>query len=1171
MRLNFRQGINTARINQGQPDFLAYVNGGMLSINITTTRLLVTLAYKDQNFLIEEPTTVIQAWGPITWNSQWGAQPSVPVYHFYWDINLATGEQTRSFTHSAPIVGATTPVRPAFDQHWFDTTVNVMKVWNGTFWVERIRVFAGSCAPSTQAIVHRPFGSQVELNDMCAAGFVAYGNDLKAIRLNNGQLMTTETDILVKQGGYSSPVQLEGLSTSLLASEPIPAFYAVAVSGLGQVGLALPNNPDRRAIGVIREDATLGSPVTVITEGVVFNEQWNWNLVLGKDLVLGESGQLVQDNMGLASLAQRVGNILTAQSVLISLNQVSNGLQGPQGPTGPVGPVIGVLGPTGPAGINGTDGTMGPAGVPGTVGPTGPAGISADQLFHIQVGAQGLGHLHTATVSMADLTALMDSYQDGDGIVTFDKITNTVNGHQHTLTISYNYYTGKLSVTNITSAHPLVHTATVATFFDHGGGAALWAEERLIVSLPAAKTQGLMIDALLPDPSPPAPVDGGMIDYWDQDTGEFYQIPAYKRVDQVKLEAHELSVEANSYLREHAVDYDRIQANVYPTDYAYGWYILTAGPASIPYKGVCTGDAGSIFTYSGGPNAEADYISIFVPRVDTTANPPVGSRPPPPFVLKNTKKQTETKWFIPTSFLISQSSTSMLICGYHSSGTPGPFIDGISVVVVAPTDVNNRASDTNPYTTILWQATVPIPSNSGTFNSEGAWAAPSITMANMWYGVVVGYHDINASSYTLVLLDSVDGHIIWQRTFQSNNAMIETGNGDPLTKLMIAPCTFTFGGGVGASISETDLDFFVLYGDTVLRHDGRTGNVVWSSKLMVPDTLVNSSYLPSQDVAGWKSFNFDSDTNILNINGFFFLDGALGVSSFAEGRGLVIRLEGWDGAFHDAAIVSVDGRFMKSFQSNDRTMIIRTSSPDYWGQATVDYTHVGGLNYNANTGNGTSVVSQFAFYGNFTDTIYTSVGEYTGYLGTAGNRWSMVVGPYSRAGGPDLLTAYNLYYRHNAGLGGAAMGLISSDGDFSTTLSYITFNNEPMAWTTAVPIAITSVASTATVIINTDVGFTTINNNLLTPVTSVEYFEGNVTELPRPAVKVDNLTELGALRLLNTGLPAPIYNYGSKFDKKGDIRIDEQYIYICFRDYTGLQSTDTPIWRRIPIEPWTIQ
>lgn len=318
MRLSFRQGIVRALNVSGSPSFLSYNSGAnTMDINITSVKLLVTLAYRDQNYLIEQPVDQTSVWGPFIWNSAWGTQPPVPNYYLYWDIRLSDGVVTYGFTPNAPVIASSQPAS-APDKHWWDTTDGLMKVWDGTFWVEKVRVFAGSFAPNSQTIVHQPFGTQIGVNEMISAGYVVYGNDERALLNHDGTLVTSETNLLIQQGGYSSPVRLEGLSTTMIAGEALPAFSAVSVTDLGVVSLA-DHVQSTRAIGMVTIDTPEGSPVTVVTEGAVFNEQWNWEFNLGRDLFLGANGTLEQRNNLSGVTQQRIGSIMTAQSILLNI------------------------------------------------------------------------------------------------------------------------------------------------------------------------------------------------------------------------------------------------------------------------------------------------------------------------------------------------------------------------------------------------------------------------------------------------------------------------------------------------------------------------------------------------------------------------------------------------------------------------------------------------------------------------------------------------------------------------------------------------------------------------------------------------------------------------------------------------------------------------------------
>ena len=329
MKLKFRQGIVRSRLDAlSAPSFLSLnTSTGVVGINITNVTLLVTAAHKSTNFLIEEVATSSSGWGPFVWDKKWGTQ-SNPVYYLYWDINLGTGAITKGYTPYAPIVSATAPTASlkVVGTHWYDLNNNVMFVSDGTFWQSVCRVFAGTYFPGQHKISHFALGSQVGITSSTSeylAGFIILGNDQKGLLTASGELMTSETDVIIKQGGYSSPVTLEALSTSSVATEPIPAFYCVTVTGLGKIGLASSSNVNKHPVGLVADDVALGESGKIITNGVLFNEQWNWNLSNGKELYCGTTGELVQKTSG--SGGQRIAFILDARSIMVDLDDIGSG------------------------------------------------------------------------------------------------------------------------------------------------------------------------------------------------------------------------------------------------------------------------------------------------------------------------------------------------------------------------------------------------------------------------------------------------------------------------------------------------------------------------------------------------------------------------------------------------------------------------------------------------------------------------------------------------------------------------------------------------------------------------------------------------------------------------------------------------------------------------------
>lgn len=372
MRLNFRQGIISSLIVSGQPSFLTNdsINNAVDIVILGQSFLRVTAAYGDDNYITEHRETVI-GWGPLVWNTSWGPDPGIWTANLYWDWDFATGSVTRGFSPLQPTYGTVQPLHPSIDQHWFDTTTNVMKVWDGLVWQPKIRVFAGSRSDDGGGgvISHQPLGSQVGITsstDEYEAGWVLYGMDMKALKKNDGTFFTSVTDANTYHGSFSSPVRLELLSSQAIADEAIPAWYCVTNVGDGHIMLADEDDVDRRPIGLVTQDLLPGQSSMIVTDGIVYNDQWDWDVeTYGKDLFVGPQGVLQQGFPVEESSRFKVGSIVDRKVILIDLVGTTAGTPGPTGPSG----ASGTVGPTGPGG----SGATGPTGSGGT-GPTGPTG-----------------------------------------------------------------------------------------------------------------------------------------------------------------------------------------------------------------------------------------------------------------------------------------------------------------------------------------------------------------------------------------------------------------------------------------------------------------------------------------------------------------------------------------------------------------------------------------------------------------------------------------------------------------------------------------------------------------------------------------------------------------------------------------------------------------------------
>ena len=232
MRINFRQGI--VRV---PPNFLQQ-SGSAVNLVIPTPAM-ATIAFADgpTDYLHTERLTVLNAWtGPFV---------SGTDYWLYWDIDTRTGVRTFGHTLLEPVVGATAPISPANDQHWFDTATNTMKVWNaatGT-WQRKIRVFAAKLAGGSVFVsmsVNSPAfeGTQVGSHMVAPAraGALVFDINGDPVRRGDGRFFTTE-DVAVTGIAASSQVKIGSIVVDAVATTSIPAYSVVNFVDFHQITL----------------------------------------------------------------------------------------------------------------------------------------------------------------------------------------------------------------------------------------------------------------------------------------------------------------------------------------------------------------------------------------------------------------------------------------------------------------------------------------------------------------------------------------------------------------------------------------------------------------------------------------------------------------------------------------------------------------------------------------------------------------------------------------------------------------------------------------------------------------------------------------------------------------------------------------------------------------------
>jgi hypothetical protein len=420
MKLNFRQGIIFAPSLVGSPDFLSAGLSNYVELLATPTNpVTVTATLGAANYLINEVSTEIHAWQLLD---------GIRTYWLYWDIDLATARVSRGYTVYQPLVLTSAPGSPIIDQHWYNPNTAMMQVWNGADWQLVCRVFAASFNGQFNAsadFTYYPFGTQVGLGPYSdqygptytvSAGYIVLGNNYQGIKTGPGpgNFITASSSFIIDQGN-TSPILLD---VEAVAAETIPAYSCVTVKTPGFINVADGIDTTHVIVGLVDRDLVLNDVGKIISSGVVYNQQWNWDLSLGKvlyadtavrpDLSPGSEGELTQIAPFPAdTVSQQVAVILSPNTILMTTSAsyaVGSKITGATGPTGvagaagapgvtgpsgvgPTGPSVtgptglvgapGVTGPAGnvgPTGPQGSPGTPGTAGIPGVQGPTGPSG-----------------------------------------------------------------------------------------------------------------------------------------------------------------------------------------------------------------------------------------------------------------------------------------------------------------------------------------------------------------------------------------------------------------------------------------------------------------------------------------------------------------------------------------------------------------------------------------------------------------------------------------------------------------------------------------------------------------------------------------------------------------------------------------------------------------------------
>lgn len=314
-RFLFRQGIVRHQTDTvGNPTHLQE-NGQYIDLVVSPDPTIFVIAHLTEDYTIVENRSISQAWGPFS---------GTVTQHLYWDVDLLTGELTRSYTSVAPITGGIEPTVPAVDQHWFDTAQTVMRVWTGSRWIVKLRVFVAEYTNSS-VLVPEPVGSQAGLVSIVNAGQILFDDEGKPVqkwtRMRDGVFLTSETP-MSSQFSRLANFRVEAAIIQAKAMESIPIHHAVAYTGPNEISLARNTDPTFPAIGVSSEGMVAEEVRSFITKGYIQNfTDWNWTEDPGTPIFVGENGELVTAPPQLWSI-QRIGVIVDPVTIFVNTQDI---------------------------------------------------------------------------------------------------------------------------------------------------------------------------------------------------------------------------------------------------------------------------------------------------------------------------------------------------------------------------------------------------------------------------------------------------------------------------------------------------------------------------------------------------------------------------------------------------------------------------------------------------------------------------------------------------------------------------------------------------------------------------------------------------------------------------------------------------------------------------------
>lgn len=330
-RISFRQGIVRHGKSPAQAFFLQQ-NGQFVDLVVSPDLTLIAFADGNKDYLYTESVTSIKPWGPFTVSQN---------YWLYWDINRVTGVRTYGSTILVPVYATAPPAGPGVGQMWFDistgnTTSGKMHEYNGAAWVQVLRVFAGVYSSANQFLspvdgvsVETNFtGTQLGPtgNITTNAGSLVYDKTGKPIVNQDGKFFTTE-DVFTSGVPTGASLKINNSLIRAQSTQSIASYQVVVFSNFNKIALASPFDFLDKVYGIVEEDIPINDVGNVVTEGVIFNELWDFANstatppmvgVINDPIYVTATGELTTDITFSIPGQVPVGAIVGLQSILFS-------------------------------------------------------------------------------------------------------------------------------------------------------------------------------------------------------------------------------------------------------------------------------------------------------------------------------------------------------------------------------------------------------------------------------------------------------------------------------------------------------------------------------------------------------------------------------------------------------------------------------------------------------------------------------------------------------------------------------------------------------------------------------------------------------------------------------------------------------------------------------------